>query len=88
MAVFSVKSGKSSEEEARQSRLIHEDSLWWSENSPRLVVEENRGKYIAVVNKETFFGDTYQEAEEKASAKYPNRRFIVRRIPSKWGKRI
>ena len=47
---------------------ICSDSLWWSENSPRLVVEENRGKYIAVVNKETFFGNTYQEAKKKETA--------------------
>ena len=88
VAVFSVKTGKASEEETREARLSQEDLTWWSENSPKLVVEENLGKYVAVVNKEAFFGDTYQEAKKKAKTKYPNRRFIVRRIPSKWGKRI
>ncbi|MFQ6041690.1 MAG: DUF5678 domain-containing protein [Candidatus Poribacteria bacterium] len=87
MAVFSVKTGKMSEEEIRENRLLEEDFAWWAENSPKLVVEENRGKYIAVVNKEAFFGETYQEAEQKAIAKYPNRRFIVHRVPI-WRKRI
>ena len=81
MAVFSVKTGKMSEEEIRENQLLEEDFAWWAENSPKLVVKENRGKYIAVVNKEPFFGDTYQEAEQKAIAKYPNRRFIVHRVP-------
>ena len=76
MAVFSVKTGKASEEETRQARLSQEDLTWWSENSPKLVVEENRGKYIAVVNKEAIFGDSYQEAQKKAMAKYPDQRFL------------
>ena len=88
MAVFSVKKGKISEEEAREYELLKADTAWWSENSATFFVEENRGKYIAVVNKEAFFGDTYQEAKKKAIAEYPNRRFIVHRIPSRWRKRI
>jgi len=87
MAVFSVKSGKMSKEETREYQLLEEDFAWWAENSPKLVVEENRGKYIAVVNKEPFFGNTYEEAKQKAIAKYPNRRFIVHRVPT-WRKRI
>ncbi len=88
MAVFSVKSGKLSEEEARQYQLIHEDFVWWCDNSAKFFVEENRGKHIAVVNQEVFFGDSYQEAKKKAMAKYPNRCFAVNHIPSKRGKRI
>ncbi len=72
MAVFSVKTEKMSEEEIRENQLLDEDFAWWAGNSPKLVVEENRGKYIAVVNKEPFFGNTYEEAEQKAIAKYPN----------------
>lgn len=88
MAVFSVKTGKASEEETRQARLSQEDLTWWSENSPKLVVEENRGKYIAVVNKEAIFGDSYQEAQKKAMAKYPDQRFFIYHVPSRRGKRI
>lgn len=88
MSVFSVKTGQASEEEIREARLSQEDLTWWSEISPKLVVEENLGKYVAVVNKEAFFGDTYGEAEEKAKAKYPNRNFWVHHIPSRRGKRI
>ena len=52
MAVFSVKSGKLSEDEIRENQLSHEDFIWWADNLPRLAaVEENRGKYIVVVNK-------------------------------------
>ena len=87
MAVFSVKSGKLSEEEAQQYQLLHEDFAWWADNLPKLS-EGNRGKFMAVVNQEVFFGDTYEEAEEKAKAKYPNRRFAVHHIPSRRGKRI
>jgi len=88
MAVFSVKTEKISKEEIQEYYLSQEDLTWWSENSPKLVVEANLGKYVAVVNKEPFFGDTYQEAKEKAIAKYPNRRFVVHYIPSRRGKRI
>ncbi len=88
MAVFSVKTEKMSEEEIRESRLSQADLLWWSENSPRIVVEANCGKYVAVVNQEAFLGETYEETEEKAKAKYPNRSFWVHHIPSRWGKRI
>ncbi len=88
MAVFSVKTEKMSEEEIRESRLSQADLLWWSENSPRIVVEANCGEYVAVVNQEAFLGETYEETEEKAKAKYPNRSFWVHHIPSRWGKRI
>ena len=88
MAVFSVKTRKLSEEEIRENQLLHEDFVWWCDNSTKFFVEENRGKHIAVVNKDVFFGNTYEEAEEKASATYPNRRFIVHSIPSRRGKRI
>ena len=88
MAVFSVKTEKMSEEEIRESHLSQADLLWWSENSSQIVVEANRGKYVAVVNQEAFLGETDEEAEEKAKAKYPNRSFWVHHIPSRWGKRI
>ena len=88
MAVFSVKTGKMSEEEIRKYQLLDEDLAWWTENSANFFVDENRGKHIAVVNKEPFLGDTYQEAKEKATEKYPNRRFVVHYIPSRRGKRI
>ncbi len=88
MAVFSVKTEKMSEEEIRESRLSQADLLWWSENSPQLVVEENRGKYLAVVNQEAIFGETYQEAKKKAMAKYPERRFFIFHVPLRGGKRI
>jgi hypothetical protein len=89
MAVFSVKTEKMSEEEIKQYQLSHEDFIWWADNLPRLTaVKENRGKFIAVVNREPFFGKTYEEAEANAMAKYPNRRFAVHRIPNREGKRI
>ena len=88
MAVFSVKTEKMSEEESREARLRHEDFIWWSDNSPRLVVKENRGKYIAVVNKEAFLGNTYKEAEAKAMVKYPNRQCFVFLVPSREWKRL
>ena len=88
MAVFSVKAGKMSEKETREYQLLNEDLAWWTENSTKFFVDKNRGKHIAVVNKEPFFGDTYQEAKEKAIARYPNRRFVVHYIPSRRGKRI
>ena len=88
MAVFSVKSGKLSEEEIRENQLIEKDFIWWADHSAPFFVEENRGKHIAVVNREVFFGDTYEEAEDKAKVKYPNQRFIVHYIPSRRGKRI
>ncbi len=88
MAVFSVKSGKLSEEEIRENQLIEEDFVWWADHCAQFFVEENRGKHIAVVNQEAFVGDTYEETEEKAKVKYPNRRFIVHSIPSRRGKRI
>lgn len=87
MAVFSVKTEKMSEEEIRENQLLHEDFVWWADNLPKLS-EGNRGKFMAVVNQEVFFGDTYEEAEGKAKAKYPNRRFAVHHIPTRRGKRI
>ena len=88
MAVFSVKNEKMSEEEIREHKLRKADFIWWCDNAAKFFVEENRGKHVAVVNKETFFGNTYDEADEKARAKYPHRRFIVHYIPSDWSKRI
>ncbi len=87
MAVFSVKTEKMSEEEILENHLLHEDFVWWADNLPRLS-DGNQGKFMAVVNQEVFFGDTYEKAEEKAKAKYPNRRFAVHHIPSRRGKRI
>ena len=87
MAVFSVKTEKMSDEEIRENQLLHEDFVWWADNLPKLS-EGNRGKFMAVVNQEVFFGDTYEDAEEKAKAKYPNRRFAVHHIPTRRGKRI
>ncbi|MBM3235334.1 hypothetical protein FJZ31_03435 [Candidatus Poribacteria bacterium] len=77
-----------SQEETREYQLLDEDLAWWTENSTKFFVDKNRGKHIAVVNKEPFFGDTYQEAKEKAIAKYPNRRFVVHYILSRRGKSV
>ncbi|MCS6863054.1 MAG: DUF5678 domain-containing protein [Abditibacteriales bacterium] len=64
--------GRPSPEEAQRFQADMEDMEWFDEHREEIFVS-CRGKYVTVVNKELFVGDTPEEVWAKARAKYPDR---------------
>ncbi len=58
------------------------DSIWWNEHAEE-VAQKNKGKFIAIINKQVFPGDSYEEAYQKAKEKYPELEPLVDHIPFK-----
>jgi hypothetical protein len=73
---------KPTEEEKKAIQQDEEDSSWWNEHAEE-IGKKYKGKYIAVVNKEAFPGDSYEEAYKQAKSKYPAMEPIVDHIPFK-----
>jgi hypothetical protein len=70
------------EEQYQQFLTDDKDSIWFSDHYEQ-IKEKYKGKYIAVINEEIFIGNTIEEAESKAKAKYPDREPFVDHIPYK-----
>jgi hypothetical protein len=58
------------------------DAKWWNEHAEE-IGKMHKGKYIAILNKEAFPGDSYEDAYQKAKAKYPTMEPFVDHIPFK-----
>lgn len=58
------------------------DFDWLAEHSVE-IEEQHKGRYIAVVNRELFVGDNFDEARRKALEKYPDRDPYVEYVPIK-----
>jgi hypothetical protein len=77
MPVFETMTCRLPDDEVEEYRLQEEDSRWWSKQP----IESYVGKYVAVVNREAFVGDTWEEAEQQALTTYPHRRPVVEYVP-------
>ena len=69
-------------EEIKAIQQEEEDAKWWNEHAAE-IAKNYRGKYVAIIHKEPFPGDSYEEAYQKAKAKYPAMEPFVDHIPFK-----
>ncbi len=69
-------------EEIRTIQQDEEDAKWWNEHAEE-IGKKHKGKYIAILNKEAFPGDSFEDAYQKAKAKYPTMEPFVDHIPFK-----
>ena len=60
----------------------HQSDVDWRSEHDAEICEKYKGKYIAIANKEVFDGDTFDEAFDKAEAKYPNFDPYIEYIPA------
>lgn len=60
-----------------------EEDLEWFEARVKELQRKYRGKYLAIVNKELFVGESFAAARDAAKAKYPDREPLVEFIPIK-----
>ncbi len=67
-------------EELEELKRDAEDIAWWNEHA-REFETRYRGKYLTVINKEVFVGDTYEEVCERIKAKYPDEEPFIDHIP-------
>lgn len=77
-----IRTERTNEEDLQRFKVDQEDFEWLVTHA-REIEEQYRGKYIAVVNKEVFVGDSFEEAEQKAKAKYLQQDPYVEFIPLK-----
>ncbi len=77
-----IRTEKPNEEDRRRFEADQEDFGWFAEHAEE-IEEQYRGKYIAVVNKQVFAGDSFEEAEQKAKSKHPERDPYVEFVPLK-----
>lgn len=77
-----VRTEKTNQEELNRFKADQEDFEWFSENAKK-IEEKYRGKFVAILNKEIFVGDSFKEAERKAKEKHPERDPYVDYIPLK-----
>jgi len=87
MTLTLIESRKATEEEAKRIKMMQEDFDWMMEHSEQ-IWEKYKGKYIAIVNKEVFVGDSRYEARQKAKEKYPQNNVFTRYIPFKMRVRV
>jgi hypothetical protein len=73
---------EASTEELEELRQDAEDVAWWNEHAHEFETRY-RGKYLTVINKEVFVGDSYDEVYEQAKAKYPDGEPFIDHIPCK-----
>lgn len=80
-----VRTEKVTLEELQRFRQDEEDYEWLSAHAQEIEVQY-KGKFIAVVNQQLFVGESWEEAQAKAKAAFPDRDPIVEYIP--WKRRV
>jgi len=73
---------EASAEELEELRRDIEDVAWWNKHAHEFQ-NKYRGKYLTVINKEIFVGDSYDEVYEQVKAKYPDEEPFIDYIPYK-----
>ncbi|MEA3345164.1 MAG: DUF5678 domain-containing protein [Chloroflexota bacterium] len=73
---------EASAEQLEELQRDAEDIAWWNEHAHELEVKY-RGKYLTVINKELFVGDTYDEVYDQVKAQYPDEEPFIDYIPYK-----
>jgi Family of unknown function (DUF5678) len=69
-------------EELQRFQQDEEDYEWLSAHAQEIEVQY-KGKFIAVVNRQLFVGESWEEVQTKAKAAFPDRDPIVEYIPWK-----
>jgi len=87
MTLTLMESRKATEGEVKRIRMMQEDFDWMMEHSEQ-IWKKYKGKYIAIVNKEVFVGNSRSEAKQKAKKKYPRDNVFIRYIPYKMKVRV
>jgi hypothetical protein len=77
-----IRTEKTSEEDFERFKKDEEDFHWLAEHSEE-IGQKYKGKYIAVINKEIFVGDSIEEVMQNAKLKYPERDPFVEYVPIK-----
>jgi hypothetical protein len=71
-----------SPEELQRFQQDEEDYEWFSAHAQEIDAQY-KGKFIAVVNQQLFVGESWEEAQSKAKAIFPDRDPLVEYIPWK-----
>jgi hypothetical protein len=69
-------------EELKELQFDAENIAWWNEHAQEFETRF-RGKYLTVINKEIFVGDTHEEVYDQAKARYPEEEPCIDYIPYK-----
>lgn len=69
-------------EELQKFQQDEEDYEWLSAHAQEIETQ-CKGKFVAVVNRQLFVGESWEEAQAKAKAAFPGREPIVEYIPWK-----
>lgn len=69
-------------EELHRFQQDEQDYEWLSAHAEEIEAR-HKGKFIAVVNQQLFVGESWEEAQAKAKAVFPDRDPIVEHIPWK-----
>jgi hypothetical protein len=77
-----IETKKTSKEEFQRFKADQEDFDWLAEHSEE-IGEKYKGKYIAVINKEIFVGDSIEKVMLDAKLKYPERDAFIEYVPIK-----
>ncbi|MCD6256502.1 hypothetical protein J7J45_00385 [Candidatus Aerophobetes bacterium] len=87
MGLILVESRKATKREIEHSRLAQADFEWMIQNYQK-IWEKYRGKYVAIVNREIFVGDSREEVKEKVKRRYPGSTPLLRYVPFKKRMRV
>ncbi len=82
MSFTVVRTEEITSEELRQFQQDEADYEWLSAHASEIEAQY-KGKFIAVVNQQLFVGESWEEAQAKAQAAFPDREPIVEHIPWK-----
>ena len=82
MSFKTVRTETVTPEELQRFQQDEEDYEWLSAHAQEIETQY-KGKFIAVVNQQLFVGESWEEAQAKAKAAFPERDPIVEHIPWK-----
>ena len=82
MPLKAVRTEKITPEELQKFQQDEEDYEWLSARAQEIEAQY-KGKFIAVVNQQLFVAESWEEAQAKAKAAFPDRDPIVEYIPWK-----
>lgn len=82
MSLKIVRTEEVTSEELQRFQQDEEDYEWLSDHAQEIEAQY-KGKFIAVVNRQLFVGESWEEVQAKAKAAFPDRDPIVEYIPWK-----
>lgn len=82
MALRLIEERKATATEIELFKKTETDFNWFADHYDELK-EKFKGKYVAIVNKEPFIGDSIEEVEAKIQTKHPGIKTFIWKIPYK-----